>query len=310
VTTQPQLRLLLILTVLGAGWGLTQPLIKIAVTGGYEPLSIIFAQFIIGTFGLGGFLFLRGKPLLISRRVLWTAAMIAGVGTLVPNYAGFESLKTLPAGIYSVLIATIPMIAFPIALIMKNEAFDARRLVGLFVGLIAVGLIIFPDASLPDKAMLAVVPLALIAPICYALEGNLVAKFGLGSMDAIEAMFAASTFGALVTLPFLFMTTNIGPPGAFTAPDIALLLTAIIHTIVYCGYVWLVGKAGPIFASQISYLVTGFGVFWAMLLLGERFSIWIWLALTVMVVGIALVQPRTPLAALRESGDADIVPRT
>ena len=28
----------------------------------------------------------------------------------------------------------------------------------------------------------------------------------------------------------------------------------------------MVGRAGPIFAVQISYLVTGFGVFWAMLI--------------------------------------------
>ena len=46
--------LTLALVALGAGWGLTQPLTKISVTGGYEPFGIIFWQMLIGTLLLGG----------------------------------------------------------------------------------------------------------------------------------------------------------------------------------------------------------------------------------------------------------------
>ncbi|MDK2775562.1 MAG: EamA/RhaT family transporter, partial [Tabrizicola sp.] len=46
-----------------------------------------------------------------------------------------------------------------------------------------------------------------------------------------------------------------------------------------------------VFASQVAYFVTGSGVFWAMLLLGERFSTLVWVALVVMLAGVALVQP-------------------
>lgn len=52
------------------------------------------------------------------------------------------------------------------------------------------------------------------------------------------------------------------------------------------------GRAGAVFAAQASYLVTGSGVPWAMVLPGERFRSGIWLALAVMLAGIALVQPR------------------
>ena len=43
--------------------------------------------------------------------------------------------------------------------------------------------------------------------------------------------------------------------------------------------------------------VTGFGVLWAMLLLGESYSHWIWAAMGLMLIGLFLVQPR-PRAAL------------
>ncbi len=52
------------------------------------------------------------------------------------------------------------------------------------------------------------------------------------------------------------------------------------------------GGAGSVFASQCAYLVTGSGVIWAMVLLGERFQPVVWLALAVMLAGVALVQPR------------------
>ena len=46
----------------------------------------------------------------------------------------------------------------------------------------------------------------------------------------------------------------------------------MLNVLAYSGYVWLVAHAGSVFASQIAYLVTGFGVVWSMLLLGERYS--------------------------------------
>ena len=76
-------------------------------------------------------------------------------------------------------------------------------------------------------------------------------------------------------------------------PDGALVLSAVVHAMVYSGYVWMVGRAGAVFASQVSYLVTGSGVIWAMILLGESYTGWIWLALAMMLTGLFLVQPRT-----------------
>ncbi|MGL6209808.1 MAG: EamA/RhaT family transporter, partial [Paracoccaceae bacterium] len=65
-----------------------------------------------------------------------------------------------------------------------------------------------------------------------------------------------------------------------------------MHALLYAGYVGLAARAGAVFASQTSYIVTASGVFWAMILLGERFSPFVWAAMAVMLVGLALVQPR------------------
>ena len=51
-------------------------------------------------------------------------------------------------------------------------------------------------------------------------------------------------------------------------------------------------------ASQTSYFVTGSGVCWAMLLLGERFPPLVWAAMALMLMGLALVQPRLTVSTL------------
>ena len=72
----------------------------------------------------------------------------------------------------------------------------------------------------------------------------------------------------------------------------ALLGASVAHTLVYAGYVWLVGLAGPVFTVQVSYLVTGFGILWAKLILSEAYPPVVWASLALMFIGMYLVQPR------------------
>ena len=85
------------------------------------------------------------------------------------------------------------------------------------------------------------------------------------------------------------------------APDAALLLAPIIHTLAYTSYVWLVGRAGAMIAAQVSYIVTGFGIFWTMLILLESYSNWIWAALGLIFIGLFFVQPRENASVLKEN---------
>lgn len=288
-----RVRLTGFLLLLGCGWGLTQPLIKITVTAGYQPLGLIFWQMLIGAVLLGVLRWRRLRRLPFSRKTLAVWLMIATIGTLIPGAASFRAAFHLPSGIMSIVIATIPMMAFPIALALGNDTFSGRRLGGLALGLIGVGFIALPDASLPERAMIAFLPLALIAPFCYACEGNIVARWGTAGLDPFAVLFGASVVGTLISLPLAIGTGQFFVPQIpFVLADFTLMLSAVVHVLVYTGYVWLIGRSGAVFAGQVSYVVTGSGVLWAMLLLGETYSIWIWIALLCMVFGLMLVQPR------------------
>jgi len=290
-----------ILVVLGAGWGITQPLAKIAVSTGYQPFGLIFWQFSIGTLALGVVCAFRRKGLPITAGTLRVYAMIALIGTLLPNSASYMAVVHLQSGLMSVLLSTVPMLAFPVALLFGMERFSWLRLTGLALGLTGVLIIVLPDASLPDRALVGWVYLALLAPLCYAFEGNLVARFGLAGLDPVQALFGASLLGTLLALPLSLGTGQwFNPAATWGAADFAIIASSLIHAVVYTTYVWLVSRAGPTFAVQVSYLVTGFGVLWAMLILSEGYSSYIWAALALMFVGMALVQPRPRAEQLRQ----------
>jgi drug/metabolite transporter (DMT)-like permease len=53
----------------------------------------------------------------------------------------------------------------------------------------------------------------------------------------------------------------------------------------------LLTRSGAVFASQTAYLVTRFGILWSMLILGERYSGLVWIALVLMLAGLTLVRP-------------------
>jgi drug/metabolite transporter (DMT)-like permease len=281
------------LLIMGAGWGITTPLSKIAVSTGHQPLGLVFWQMVIGAVLLEAIVFVRGGRLALGRRQITLYLAIALLGTILPNTASYRAAAHLPAGVMSIVIAMVPMFAFPIALALGQDRFSIARVVGLGLGLGGVALLVGPEASLPDRAMVAFIPLALIAPFFYGLEGNFVGKFGTAGLDPIEVLFGASVFGAVLSLPLALGFGHwLNPLGGFGAPESALVLSSIVHALVYAGYVWLVGRAGAVFAAQVSYLVTIFGVGWAMLILDEAYSGYIWGALGLMLLGMFLVQPR------------------
>jgi drug/metabolite transporter (DMT)-like permease len=289
----PRARLTFILVLLGAGWGLTQPLNKITVTAGYQPFGLIFWQFAIGAVLTIIVLLAQRKPLPISMKTVWFFFAIAMIGSMVPNVASYRAAFVLPAGVMSIVIATVPMFAFPIALILGTDWFTWRRMSGLLLGMCGVALIAFPEASLPERAMIAAIPLAIFAPFCYAFEANFVAKWGTGGLDPVQLLCGACIIGTVVAFPAAMVTGQfIDPRPPYILADLTFLISSIIHVVVYMAYIWLVGRAGAVFAGQVAYLVTGFGVVWAMLLLGERYSGWVWAALVLMLCGIALVRPR------------------
>lgn len=289
---------LAVLVWLGVGWGSTHPLGKIATETGHGPFGLIFWQQVVMVVVLGAIALVRRKGMLLTPAALRFYVVVAVLGTVIPNGTFYTAVAHLPSGIMSIIIAMIPMLAFPMALVLGMDRFSALRLVGLVMGLVGVALLAAPGAALPDAAMLGWLPVALVGPLFYALEATYVAHRGTQGMDALQAMLGASLAGLLLCAPVMLILDQGYSPLPLGRDDLALAVSSALHALLYASYVWLAATAGAVFAAQSSYLVTAAGMVWAMVLLGERPNATVWLALGVMLAGLALVQPRARVKAV------------
>ena len=283
----------LVLLLLGAGWGLTQPMTKTAVSTGHQHFGLIFWQMAVTTLALVLMNGTRGLSLPLGRGHLLRYILIALIGTIIPNTITYQAAVHLPSGVLSIIIALVPMFALPLALLIGMEKFSLSRFAGLLCGAVAIVMIAAPETSLPEPGMAFWVLILALSPFLYAAEGTWVARYGILDLQPGQLLLGASAVGLVLSLPLAVWSGQfIDPRMAWGVPEFALIGSSVIHALVYTGYVWLVGRAGSVFASQVSYFVTGTGILWAMLLLGECYSLWIWAALALMLVGMFLVQPR------------------
>lgn len=250
---------------------------------------------------MGAITALRGRRLVLTRPALVFGLVVALIGTLLPSTTFYLSVERLPAGIMSILISAVPLLAFPMAVALGRDQLAAGRLLGLLCGLAGVALLVGPEAALPEPGMAAWVPLALLGPFLYAVEANFVARYGMAGMDPFQAMAFASLIGAAMALPLALGSGQwINPRDSWGPAELAFVLSAMINIAAYAAYVWLAANAGAVFTSQMSYVVTASGLIWASTLLGEAFSPFVWLALLLMLVGLFLVSPRTAAVPIAE----------
>ena len=282
-----------VLALMGAGWGLSQPLTKIAVGTGYGHFGLVFWQLVIGAGLMALVCALRGTLPPWNAATLRLYLVIALVGTVFPNTLSYQAAVHLPAGVMSLLLSIIPMFSFSIALALGNDSYATRRLIGLVMGLIGVLIIILPSVDLGQEISVFWAAMYLVTAAFYAFEGNYVAKWGTAGLDAFQVMLGASIVGLVIVTPLMLGAGHgIAPLWPMPVQQQALVATSVVHVAVYVTYVWMVTRAGAVFTAQVSYLVTGFGLIWAWIILKETYAPSLALALAAMFVGMYLVQPR------------------
>ncbi len=282
-----------ILVALGFAWGLTIPFTKIAVSTGHQPPGLIFWQLVFSAIALAGVSLYRGISPRLDRRALAYYLAIGLIGTILPNNFSYLAAAQLPGGVLAIIIASVPMFTLVIANSLRIERFSLIRASGVLLGAVAVTILTLPNTSLPDPGKAIFVLVALAAAFCYGAEANFIATRRPHGIDPVMTLLGASVLGIFITGPMALSTgtwVNLFAP--WNAPEWALLFSSLCHVITYTGYIWLVSVAGPVFSSQVAYVVTLSGVFLSALILSESYSSWVWAALVLMIAGLALVQPR------------------
>ncbi len=292
-----QLGLTSILMFVGISWGLTAPLSKIAVSTGHHYLGLLVWQIIVMILSLGLVQIIRRKRLPLNLACFWRYFLVAQLGTILPNSIMYKAYFHLQSGVMSILVSVVPMIAFLLVLFLKMEKFELRRCLGVLFGILAIILIVFPKFELGSTGEVGWIFLALCSPFCYAIEGVWINKIGLAQLDPIEVILGASIFGLVALFPIVLINGNwISPFSTWGPAEFAVTSSSLIHSLIYISYIWLIGKAGVVFASQVSYIYTASGIGFSIILLGEGYSAFVWSAVILMLMGLMMVRPSNQLS--------------
>lgn len=282
----------------GAAWGLTTPLIKTATQAGHGALGIALWQAGLNMVLLGAVLAatgkLRGMP--VSGPALRLYAVFGLLGMALPSWASFTGTTHLPSGVMSIVIALVPIFALPLALALGTERFQARRLAGVVLGAAAVAILAAPGGALPEPGLWVWVLVGILAPFFYAIEGAWVAASRVPA-GPLQVLWGGSVVAVAVLIPLNLALGGPMLPGPVGQAEGLIVVAGLLSLGAYAGYIGLLRRCGAVFGAQVGYVVTGSGVIWAMVLLGERYPPAVWVALALLFAGLTMVQPRPSATA-------------
>ncbi len=278
--------------LIGVSWGGSQLLAKISVSTGHDAAGVALISTVIAAVLTSAICLLRGSSMPLSGRAILFYTACGIFGTALPGTLNYTIIAHLPVGVVSILIAGVPMLTMLLGRVLGRERLSPGKVTGIVLGGMAVVLIAAPDAALPGAGAMLWVLLGLLISLSYAIENMIIDITAPPQADAITLMTGMSWAALALLLPIVWARDGWIDMTPMGIAEQSIVGTSLIHLFCYTGFIWLIGKAGPVFAAQIGYVVTIAGVFWGMAILGERHSGMVWLALVLMLAGMALVQPR------------------
>lgn len=286
-------RLFPYLLILSAGviWGATFSLALIATAKGAHPLGLSAWQVVLtGAFFL--IVCLLWRITLFNPANLRHYLVLALVGITAPNLFYYFAAPHLSAGILAITVSTVPLFTYAIMLLLRYESVLARRMFGIVLGMIAILLLVIPDQGLSSDDASFWILLVLVCALLYAIENVYISRGIPHRVDIRELLFASNLIASLIQFP-LAIYLGVDESWTWLATDagLAIIGIAIGSGFAYSMFFYTIKSSGPVFASQCAYVVTISGVIWGIMLFAEQHSLWVWISVVVMLLGLVLVNP-------------------
>ena len=283
----------IILIFLGATWGLSFSVMKIAVENGGQPFGIAFWHALISAVLLYIYITFKHGTLGLKKNHLKLIILLGIFGSALPNVLFYWSAQKLSAGILSITVSFIPLLTYTFAFVLKIENFSYRRILGVILGALALNLLIVPEKSIPEQNQIIWILVSCVAAISYAIENLIIDQKMPPDIGPVRLACGMSLMGAILVLPFaLGFNQMISPTIPPKELELALIGLGLINAVAYSLFIFLIKRTGPVFASQTGYVVTIGGMFWGILLFNEIYSMWVWFSLLIIILGVVLVAPR------------------
>jgi drug/metabolite transporter (DMT)-like permease len=284
------LKALCLLLALGIIWGSGYVIARYATTHGVSPLGYSFWQ------SLGPAILVllsctaRGLKLSLNRQHVAYFIVCGAIGIAIPNTNMYFAAPHLPSNILAVLVNTVPVMIYILALALGQERFHPWRLLGVVCAIAGIMLIITPRAALPTATMIPWVLLVLLSPLCFALCAIYIERYrpiGSYSLVLSAGMLVASS---------LMLAPIVWSKQAFyflhwplNQADLAVLLEIGLSSLGYVILFELLRIAGSVYYSLVGSVVVLTGLFWGWQIFDEKLNWYTCIAIFLILLAISLV---------------------
>lgn len=275
------------MTALTLVWGSSYFFTVLALES-FSPLVLVFLRVGLGALVLG--LMVIGLRLRLPRfgRIYVHSLLLGIVSIALPFVLITESQRHVNSSMTTILVSTTPMFVFLLATVcIKAERSTLMRLVGIVLSLIGVAALYGVDGALTVEGWYW--PLLIIAGAFLYASSNVYTKRSFGQLHPIVVAFLQVT-SALVVLTPIALCYGVWPE----EPPNTLALLGVIELgilgsgLAYVMFTLLLRAWGSTAASINTYLQPIVGVILGAVVLREAMTESGWLALSIILAGIAI----------------------
>ncbi len=189
-----------------AVWGLSFAFAKVGLS--YSP-PFIFATLrqLVGAAGMLPFLLIKRESFPRSKRELLALFLIGIFNITLTNGSSFNALKTVPAGLATVIAYTQPIWVFVFAVFILKERSDIRKVLGTVLGFAGIAIIFFPGLQV-SQAYAGGEGLLVFSSFAWAI-GAILFKVQVKTESLYMVNFVMLLFGAIPLLATSLLTENI-----------------------------------------------------------------------------------------------------
>ena len=239
------------------------------LAGAVNPFVTASVRGLLGALTLALFFVLQGRSLLPQGRE-WRDWLVLGtVNGWGPNVLVAFALTEITAASASMIqAATLLIVALAAHALFADERLTPKRLAGVLVGFVGMGILIGP-AAFPDSGVSAAGAFAMVAVAVSYAVGNIYAR-AVKEADPARLALGQQFFSAV---PATGLALALAGPAAFaTVPEhgLSLLCLGVLATAVpILLFMRLIRGAGPTRAAMVGYLLPVWTTLLAVLFLGE-----------------------------------------
>lgn len=278
-----------LLLLLSAIWGSSFLFIKVAVET-LPAVSMTAARLTLSVLILFAMAALAKEGLPRGLKT-WGWIALAGLfGNALPFGLIAWGEERIDSGLAAILMSHMPLTTMVLAHIFtSDEKLTVPKLIGVMFGVAGLLILIGPEklATLGEETVRQLAVAA--AAVCYGI--NAVVSKQLAGLPPRGLSAAVVLTSALMMLPaslILDEPTQLEPSALSAAAVVGL---AFFHTAVATILMFaIIRRQGASFFSQINFLVPLFGVAWGVVLLAERPSSNAYIALALVLIGIAIAR--------------------